>query len=99
MKGLSRRQFLAGGAVAALGGTMALAGCAPMTREEAQAQKAQQAESTDKNSTGTTTAIGSGMGKHGNFDVEVSLKDGASTASRCSTRARPRAWEMWPWRR
>lgn len=77
MKRYSRRQFLTGGAVAALGGTMLLAGCAPMTEKEAAEKKKEQAAATDKNSEGSVTAIGQGMGKHGNFDVEVSMKDGA----------------------
>ena len=39
MSGCSRRQFIAGGAIAALGGTLALAGCAPMSHEEAQEKR------------------------------------------------------------
>ncbi|WP_251230601.1 flavocytochrome c [Adlercreutzia aquisgranensis] len=76
MKGLSRRQFLAGGAMAALGGTMALAGCAPQTHGESQSS-GQQSSTRTEGAAGTATAIGTGMGKHGNFDVEVSVTDGA----------------------
>lgn len=65
MKEFSRRNFIAGGAIAAIGGAMALTGCAPA--------KAGDAPKTE----GSLTAIGSGMGKHGNFNVEVSLTDGA----------------------
>ncbi len=76
MKGLSRRQFLAGGAIAALGGTMALAGCAPQAHGESQSS-GQQSSTGTEGTAGTATAIGTGMGKHGNFDVEVSVTDGA----------------------
>lgn len=49
--------------MAAIGGAVALAGCAP------------QGGKTD--ATGNGIAVGSAMGKHGSFSVEVSLKDGA----------------------
>ena len=76
MSGCSRRQFIAGGAIAALGGTLALAGCAPMSHEEAQEKR--KADAAGGASAGTaTTAIGEGMGKHGTFTVEVSANDGA----------------------
>lgn len=65
MAQFSRRQFLTGGAVAALGGTLALAGCAPS------------GSSTSESAAGSATAVASGMGKHGTFNVEVSLADGA----------------------
>ena len=77
MSGCSRRQFLTGSALAALGGTLALAGCAPMSHEEAAAKKREAAACNDKNADGEVTAIGTGMGKHGEFTVEVSAKDGA----------------------
>ena len=77
MSGCSRRQFLTGSALAALGGTLALAGCAPMSHEEAAAKKREAAAGNDKNADGEVTAIGTGMGKHGEFTVEVSAKDGA----------------------
>lgn len=64
MKGVSRRNFIAAGGVAAIGGALALAGCAP------------QGSGTGKESN-SGTAVGTGMGKHGSFNVEVSMKDGA----------------------
>lgn len=64
MKGVSRRNFIAAGGVAAIGGALALAGCAP------------QGSGTSKESN-SGTAVGTGMGKHGSFNVEVSMKDGA----------------------
>lgn len=63
MHNVSRRNFIAGGALAAIGGAVALAGCAP------------QGGKTD--AAGNGIAVGSAMGKHGSFSVEVSLKDGA----------------------
>ena len=66
MTNLSRRNFIAGGAVAALGGAFALAGCTPSG-----------SSSSESASSGTGIAVGSAMGKHGTMDVEVSLKDGA----------------------
>lgn len=75
MSGCSRRQFIAGGAIAALGGTLALAGCAPMSHEEAAAKK-KDAAAAAQNAVESTTAIGEGMGKHGKFTVEVSANDG-----------------------
>lgn len=64
MERFSRRQFITGGTLAALGGAAALAGCAP----------------SGKSSTGATggsaAAVGQGMGKHGAFNVEVMLTDG-----------------------
>ncbi|MFR1639478.1 MAG: hypothetical protein ACLSVD_10100 [Eggerthellaceae bacterium] len=47
---------------------------------------------------GSSAGIGSGMGKHGQFDVEVMVTDGNLIASPSSTRARRRAWAMWPWK-
>lgn len=69
MERFSRRQFIAGGAVAALGGTLALAGCAPSGTAGSKNASAGDGA--------TSTAIGSGMGKHGEFNVEVSVTDGA----------------------
>lgn len=66
MERFSRRQFIAGSAVAALGGTLALAGCAPASSSDPQ----------NPSSATTGMAIGSGMGKHGEFKVEVSVADG-----------------------
>lgn len=77
MKRFSRRQFVAGGALAAFGSTLALAGCAPMSHDEAQEKEKDASAQRASNSQGQVTAIGQGMGKHGNFNVEVSLKDGA----------------------
>ncbi|WP_251179226.1 flavocytochrome c [Adlercreutzia agrestimuris] len=77
MKRFSRRQFVAGGALAAFGSTLALAGCAPMSHDEAQEKEKEASAQRASNSQGQVTAIGQGMGKHGNFNVEVSLKDGA----------------------
>lgn len=53
---------------------MALAGCAPTPRQEV-VDEDKKAAANGPDST-TVTAIGSGMGKHGNFDVEVSVTDG-----------------------
>ena len=53
---------------------MALAGCAPTPRQEV-VEEDKKAAANGPDST-TVTAIGSGMGKHGNFDVEVSVTDG-----------------------
>ncbi len=77
MKRFSRRQFVAGGALAAFGSTLALAGCAPMSHDEAQEKEKEASAQRASNPQGQVTAIGQGMGKHGNFNVEVSLKDGA----------------------
>ena len=68
MERFSRRQFITGGAVAALGGTLALAGCAPSGSSNAKGS----------NGAGSCSSagIGSGMGKHGQFDVEVMVTDG-----------------------
>ena len=48
-----------------------------MSHEEAAAKKREAAAGNDKNADGEVTAIGTGMGKHGEFTVEVSAKDGA----------------------
>ncbi len=75
MTGCSRRQFLTGGAIAALGGTLALAGCAPKSHGEVAEERKAAAEA---GQTGASrTAVGEGMGKHGKFTVEVSVNDGA----------------------
>ncbi|NCB32074.1 MAG: twin-arginine translocation signal domain-containing protein, partial [Clostridia bacterium] len=59
MTGLSRRKFLTGSALAAVGGTLALAGCAPSgKKDEGGAGSAKSA-----------AGMGSGMGKHGTFNV------------------------------
>ena len=67
MERFSRRQFITGGAVAALGGTLALAGCAPSGSSDAKGSS---------KGAGSSAGVGSGMGKHGNFDVEVMVTDG-----------------------
>ncbi|MEG0376409.1 MAG: FAD-binding protein, partial [Raoultibacter sp.] len=67
MSGLSRRQFITGGAVAALGGTLALTGCASPSGN---------ASATPKGEGASTSAVGSGMGKHGTFTIEVTVTDG-----------------------
>lgn len=68
MRDLSRRKFITGGAIAALGTTVALAGCAPNQSSSGGSTSA---------SKGSATAVGSAMGKHGNMNVEVSLVDGS----------------------
>ena len=68
MDRFSRRQFITGGAVAALGGTLALAGCAPSGSSNAKGSNGA--------GSGSSAGIGSGMGKHGQFDVEVMVTDG-----------------------
>ena len=68
MERFSRRQFITGGAVAALGGTLALAGCAPSGSSNAKGSNGA--------GPGSSAGIGSGMGKHGQFDVEVMVTDG-----------------------
>ncbi len=64
MSQFSRRQFLMGGSIAAIGTTLALTGCAPSGKKDA------------KGSSATGIAVGSGMGKHGSFTIEVSAKEG-----------------------
>ncbi|MEG0461513.1 flavocytochrome c [Gordonibacter sp.] len=66
MTGLSRRKFLTGSALAAVGGTLALAGCAPSGKKDEGGSGA----------AGSAAGIGSGMGKHGTFNVEVMVTDG-----------------------
>ncbi|MEG1562073.1 MAG: FMN-binding protein, partial [Raoultibacter sp.] len=63
MAEISRRNFLTGSAIAALGGSLALAGCAPAGKGSTAA--------------GDGAYVGSAMGKHGNFDIEVVMKAGA----------------------
>lgn len=70
MSGLSRRQFITGGAVAALGGTLALAGCSTPSEGSGDTP----ASATDGGN--GTAAVGTGMGKHGYFNVEVTVADG-----------------------
>ena len=53
----------------------------------------------DKNADGEVTAIGTGMGKHGEFTVEVSAKDGAIDRITVLDSRETRVWAMWPWRR
>ncbi|MEG1512619.1 MAG: flavocytochrome c [Raoultibacter sp.] len=64
MAEISRRNFLTGSALAALGGGLALAGCSP-------------AGSKGSSAAGDGAYVGSAMGKHGNFDIEVVMKGGA----------------------
>ena len=61
MKRFSRRQFVAGGALAAFGSTLALAGCAPMSHDEAQEKEKEASAQRASNSQGQVTAIGQGM--------------------------------------
>ncbi|MCH4184288.1 MAG: flavocytochrome c [Eggerthellaceae bacterium] len=68
MSHLSRRQFIAAGGAAALGGALALTGCSP---------KSSGSSKSSSGSSGENAAIGTGMGKHGNFDVAVLMKDGS----------------------
>ncbi|WP_139651746.1 flavocytochrome c [Raoultibacter phocaeensis] len=63
MSNLSRRNFITAGAIAALGGTLALAGCAP-SGESKQAANAVEGE-------GMRAWRGSANGKGGNLTVEV----------------------------
>ncbi|MFD0702188.1 flavocytochrome c [Slackia equolifaciens] len=69
MKNVSRRNFIAGGTVAAIGSALALAGCTPSKSSEGSSEGA--------SSNGTGIATAQAMGKHGNMDIEVSAKDGA----------------------
>lgn len=66
MERISRRSFIAGSAVAALGGAAALAGCAP--------------SGSGSSKSGSAAAdgawVGSGIGKHGDMQIEVVTKDG-----------------------
>mgnify|MGYP000686178405 CR=1 FL=1 len=67
MKGISRRSFVTGSAVAALGGTLALIGCAPNAHGPG-----------GKSGTMADGAwVGTGIGKHGEMTVEVVTKDNA----------------------
>lgn len=66
MAGLSRRKFLTGSALAAVGGSLALAGCAPSGKKGGGGSSG----------AGSSAGMGSGMGKHGNFNVEVMVTDG-----------------------
>ena len=71
MSNLSRRNFIAGGAVAALGGTLALAGCAP-TGKSGSGQKGASGE-------GARAWTGTANGKGGELSVEV-ITEGDSIA-------------------
>lgn len=66
MEKISRRSFITGSAVAALGGAAALAGCAP--------------SGSSASKSGSAAAdgawVGSGIGKHGDMQIEVVTKDG-----------------------
>ncbi|WP_283170036.1 flavocytochrome c [Curtanaerobium respiraculi] len=67
MKGISRRSFVTGSAVAALGGTLALTGCASNAHGPG-----------GKSGTMADGAwVGTGIGKHGEMTVEVVTKDNA----------------------
>ncbi|MEF9841342.1 MAG: flavocytochrome c [Raoultibacter sp.] len=66
MSQISRRKFLTGSAVVALGSTLAIAGCAP-----AGSDKGSGAHAADG------AWVGSGMGKHGTMQMEVVTKEGA----------------------
>jgi fumarate reductase flavoprotein subunit/urocanate reductase len=67
MTQVSRRQFLSAAALTAVGGTLLLAGCAPSGSKDV--------ESTGNS--GESAAVGSGMGKHGTFNVEVVASEGS----------------------
>lgn len=69
MTNLSRRNFIAGGALATLGGTLALAGCAPKGKSEG--------SSSVKGGAGAQSWSGTANGKGGKIDVEVITKDNA----------------------
>ncbi|NPD30891.1 flavocytochrome c [Eggerthellaceae bacterium zg-1084] len=70
MSKVSRRQFLVGGGVAALGGAALLSGCAPRT----------DGKKGGKGGKGGAGAMGvavkDALGKHGHFRVEVSMAEG-----------------------
>lgn len=69
MSNLSRRNFITGGALATLGGTLALAGCAPKGKSEG--------SSSVKEGAGAQSWTGTANGKGGKLDVEVIAKDNA----------------------
>ena len=64
MKRMSRRSFLATSGAAAIGGALALSGCGAGGSKAAGAMA-------------DGAWVGSGVGKHGTFNVEVAVKDGA----------------------
>jgi fumarate reductase flavoprotein subunit/urocanate reductase len=64
---VSRRQFLSAAALTAAGGTLLLAGCTPPGPKVAEAT----------GGSGESAAVGSGMGKHGTFNVEVVASEGS----------------------
>lgn len=56
--------------MAALGGTLALAGCAPSGQGDSKSA------SDSSNASGSRAGVGTGMGKHGAFNVSVQVTDG-----------------------
>lgn len=66
MSNLSRRNFITGGALATLGGTLALAGCAPKGKSEG--------SSSVKEGAGAQSWTGTANGKGGKLDVEIITK-------------------------
>jgi len=65
MEGYSRRQFIMGAGLAAATGAFALSGCSTGTAASAAGADA------------SLAAVGTGMGKHGNIQLEVVMRDGA----------------------
>lgn len=72
MSNLSRRNFITGGALAAIGGTFALAGCAPQGKSGTQAAGAVEGS-------GAQSWTGSANGKGGPIEVEV-ITEGSNIA-------------------
>lgn len=68
MSNLSRRNFITGGAIAALGGTLALAGCAPSGTSETGGTSGASGAATGE---GKQAWTGTANGKGGNLEVEV----------------------------
>lgn len=64
--GISRRQFLAGSAIATAAGALSLTGCAPSGK----------ATTSKTPSDASISTVGTGMGKHGNIQVEVVTNGG-----------------------
>ncbi|MEG2933469.1 MAG: flavocytochrome c [Gordonibacter sp.] len=64
--GISRRQFLTGSAIATAAGALSLTGCAPSGK----------ASSSQAPSDASIATMGSGMGKHGNIQIEVVTNGG-----------------------
>ncbi len=65
MKGMSRRAFIGTGAVAAASAAAVLGGCSPRSNN-----------GSSGNSMNNGAYVGTGLGKHGNIQVEVAVQDG-----------------------